>query len=223
MLTRVLEPEVMDAPDDAGDYDRMDHGEVNRAFVREFLAVRPDRPGEVVDVGCGTCQIPIELARQTQLLTIYAVDAASSMLELARANIANADLSGRIVVGLTDARRLPFADGSVAAVVSNSIVHHVPEPIDVLREMARIVAPGGTIFVRDLFRPDDEAELDRLVKIHAAGANDHQRQLFADSLRAALTVDEMKTIAQTLGFPPETVSQTSDRHWTWAATVGESK
>ena len=39
-LRRVLEPEVMDSPEEAGDYDSMDHGDVNRLFVSDLLAVR---------------------------------------------------------------------------------------------------------------------------------------------------------------------------------------
>jgi len=39
MLNRVLEPEVMDTPEDARDYDAMDHSGVNRVFVADFLAV----------------------------------------------------------------------------------------------------------------------------------------------------------------------------------------
>jgi hypothetical protein len=39
--------------------------------------------------------------------------------------------------------------------------------------------------------------------------------LFSDSLHAALTLDEVRDLVQSLGFPSETVEQTSDRHWTW--------
>ncbi|MCA9100646.1 MAG: SAM-dependent methyltransferase, partial [Planctomycetales bacterium] len=68
---------------------------------------------------------------------------------------------------------------------------------------------------RDLLRPIDEATLQRLVEQYAADADSHQRQLFADSLRAALTVDEVGRLAVELGLSPDDVRQTSDRHWTW--------
>ena len=71
--------------------------------------------------------------------------------------------------------------------------------------------------VRDLLRPPDEPTLARLVDLHAAGANAHQRQMFADSLRAALTLDEIRALVAGLGFDPAGVRQTTDRHWTWAA------
>jgi hypothetical protein len=83
--------------------------------------------------------------------------------------------------------------------------------------MVRVVAPGGTLFVRDLLRPADEAELQRLVGLYAAGANEHQRQMFADSLHAALRLDEVRALVAGLGSDPAGVRQTTDRHWTWAA------
>jgi hypothetical protein len=41
--------------------------------------------------------------------------------------------------------------------------------------------------------------------------------MFDASLRAALTLDEVRNLVTTLGFAPDTVRPTSDRHWTWAA------
>jgi hypothetical protein len=73
------------------------------------------------------------------------------------------------------------------------------------------------LFFRDLMRPPDDATLRRLVDLYTAGANDHQRQLFADSLHAALTLDEVRAIVTAIGFEPDTVRSTSDRHWTWVA------
>jgi len=81
----------------------------------------------------------------------------------------------------------------------------------------RVVLPGGILFVRDLLRPPDDATLTTLVDQYAAGANDHQRQMFADSLRAALTLAEVQALVAGLGLDAATVRQTSDRHWTWSA------
>ena len=82
--------------------------------------------------------------------------------------------------------------------------------------------PGGLIFVRDLLRPESIEELRDLVDQHAEGANDHQRHLFADSLHAALTVEEVREMVAAFGFDAKTVTQTSDRHWTWVATKTKS-
>jgi ubiquinone/menaquinone biosynthesis C-methylase UbiE len=215
-LPRVLEPEVMDTPEEARDYDSMDHSEVNRAFVRDFLATWDGR-NPVLDAGTGTALIPIELCKQHPTAEVVAVDAAENMLALARENVAHAGHAGRVRLEWCDAKFLTHADGTFGAVMSNSIVHHVPEPFAVLAELVRVLAPGGLLFVRDLLRPADEQTLSTLVDLHAAGANEHQRKMFADSLHAALTVDEVRDLARRLGFDPEGVRQTTDRHWTWAA------
>jgi ubiquinone/menaquinone biosynthesis C-methylase UbiE len=216
MLSRVLEPEVMDSPEEALDYDAMDHSTVNRVFVDDLLAVRP-APGDVLDLGTGTALIPIELCRREATCRVMAADAAVSMLQLARNNVESAGLYGRIQVSQVDAKQLPHSDAMFDTVMSNSIVHHIPEPLTVLREAVRVVKPGGLLFFRDLLRPKDEATLVHLVKTYAAGANENQRKMFADSLHAALSLDEVRDLVESLGFMRGTVQPTSDRHWTWSA------
>jgi ubiquinone/menaquinone biosynthesis C-methylase UbiE len=96
-------------------------------------------------------------------------------------------------------------------------VHHIPEPIRVLREAVRVVRRGGLLFFRDLLRPESDERLRQLVATYAAGANDHQQRMFAESLHAALSLDEIRQLVTSLGFPAESVQQTTDRHWTWSA------
>jgi ubiquinone/menaquinone biosynthesis C-methylase UbiE len=220
-LPRVLEPEVMDSLEDARDYDAMDHAEVNRRFVGDFLAARAGAGlaagAEVLDVGTGTAQIPIELCGRDPLARVVAIDLAGHMLRVARENVSRRGFGDRIALELVDAKRLPYPGGRFGAVMSNSIVHHIAQPRDTLVEMLRVVAPGGLLFVRDLSRPYDDASVRRLVEEYAGRCNAHQRQLFEDSLRAALSVDEMRALVARLGFDTATVLPTSDRHWTWSA------
>jgi ubiquinone/menaquinone biosynthesis C-methylase UbiE len=230
MLPRVLEPEVMDTPEEARDYDAMDHSAVNALFAADFLEVWDGR-GPILDVGTGTAQIPIEICRlraatdaanrglMTRLwgeLKIVAVDLADHMIALAKRNVTLAGFQDHITVAKADAKGFTYPTGHFGAVISNSIIHHIPEPLACFAEMHRVCTPGGTLFVRDLLRPPDADTLRRLVDTYAAGANDHQRSMFADSLHAALTLDEVRELVGRLGYRPETVQQTSDRHWTWA-------
>ena len=80
-----------------------------------------------------------------------------------------------------------------------------------------VCAAGGLLFVRDLIRPPDKAALAHQVATYAAGCNPHQTRLFADSLRAALTVEEVRGMVGRLGYAPDTVRATSDRHWTFSS------
>ncbi|MDI1479713.1 class I SAM-dependent methyltransferase [Polyangium sp. y55x31] len=225
MLPRVLEPEVMDTPEEARDYDAMDHAAVNRAFCEDVLALLPN-PGRVLDVGTGTARIPIELCALSPSAEVVAIDLADHMLALARENIERAGLASRVTVAKIDAKALPYPDGSFGAVLSNSIVHHIPEPAAVLAEMWRVTSRGGLLFVRDLHRPETEAEIDRLVALYsgerptdpaAALSFDHQRSLFRASLAAALTASEIAAFVAPLGIPASAVRMTSDRHWTLSA------
>ncbi len=128
-----------------------------------------------------------------------------------------ANLDERIDLLMADAKHLPFESGSFSAVISNSIVHHIAEPRVVLEETVRVCVRGGLLFHRDLMRPENDAQLEHTVKTYAGTATAYQRLLFSNSLRAALTVDEMRGLIADLGFSRDTVIPTSDRHWTWAA------
>lgn len=215
MLDRILEPEAMDTPEDAASYDSMDHSEVNARFVSDFLAEHgPCRGETILDVGTGTALIPIALCRNDPNARVLAIDLARSMLDLGKKNVSKAGFSDRIRLELADAKDLPASLGPFEAVISNSIIHHIPEPAPVLKAMAGRVRPGGTLFVRDLARPQTLADLEHLVETYAGSESDSARALFADSLRAALSLDEVRLMAGDLGLPPEAVTMTSDRHWT---------
>jgi ubiquinone/menaquinone biosynthesis C-methylase UbiE len=215
-LTRILEPEVMDSPEEASDYNRMDHTEVNRQFVDALLEA--GLPGNnLLDVGTGTALIPIELCKRHPTCRVTAIDMANSMLDLACENVSAAGLADRIQLAHVDAKRLPFRKNEYDGVISNSIVHHIPEPIETLREAIRVVRREGLLFFRDLLRPESDESVRSLVARYAGNENAHSRKMFEDSLRAALSLEEMRALIELLGFDQASVVQTSDRHWTWSA------
>jgi len=223
MIDRQLEAEAMDTAEEAREYDLMDHDVVNARFVADLLDAtgrlgRPDHDRSfVVDVGTGTARIPIELCRVRRVGWVAAVDLAYEMLQVARENVASAQLSSRIQLQLARATALPFRDACSPVVVSNSLIHHLPDPAGAFREMSRVVSPGGILFVRDLVRPASLSTVEQLVDTYAGGATAQQRQLLADSLRAALTLDEVREETRGLPFAQMSLTETSDRHWTLAA------
>ncbi|MEK6249365.1 MAG: class I SAM-dependent methyltransferase [Planctomycetales bacterium] len=220
MLQRVLEPEVMDSAEEAAAYDAMQHGEVNRQFVDDLLEAASWK-GRVLDLGTGTAQIPIELCRRARECEVLGIDMSVNMLNLGQSNVEAARLSDRVTLERVDAKQLPYPDQTFSAVISNSIVHHIAQPQVVLAEAIRVTRQGGTLFWRDLLRPTDDSAVNGLVHRYAANENPHQRQLFDDSLRAALSLNEIRAIVAELGFDPMGVHTTSDRHWTWIVRLGE--
>ena len=156
---------------------------------------------------------------------VVAIDLAQHMLDLGAANVTRAGLSDRILLERVDAKGTRFEDGAFTATISNSIVHHIPEPAACFAEMWRVTSPGGLLFVRDLHRPENEAEVDRLVALYGGeppadasrvASFENQRALFRASLCAALTVAELAAMVAPLGIPESAVRMTSDRHWTLA-------
>ena len=230
MLERVLEPEVMDSAEEARDYDSMDHAAVNTLFCDDFLAFATSRGlARIVDFGTGTALIPIELCGRAAGFEVVAIDLSEHMLVLGRENVARVGLSDRVHLERVDAKGTPYEDGAFSATISNSIVHHIPEPARAFAEMWRVTKKGGLLFVRDLHRPDDHAEVDRLVALYGGDPRgdppadaertasfEHQRALFRASLCAALTVEEVADMLAPLGIPTSAVKLTSDRHWTLA-------
>lgn len=214
-LPRVLEVELMDTPEEAAGYDAMDHAQVNARFVADFLAEHGSgRGGWYVDVGSGTALIPILLATSDRNAKIVAIDGAENMLALGAQHVKNAGLADRVKLERHDAKKIEIEDGRFEAVISNSIIHHIPSPEIVFREMIRLVAPGGTLFIRDLARPVDENRLNSIVERYAHDAPLIARAMFLDSLNAALTPSEVAEMVRPLGLPGSCVAMTSDRHWT---------
>jgi ubiquinone/menaquinone biosynthesis C-methylase UbiE len=214
-IPRVLEPEYMDTSDEATEYDTMDHSTVNRKFVQD-LVVHGELGRDVLDLGTGTARIPIELCRVNQDVRIMASDAAVSMLDLARYNIEVESLIGRIFLHNGDSKHLVFEEEYFDTVISNSLVHHIPEPRRVLSEAVRVLRPGGLIFIRDLCRPQTADQVEGFVKEYCGAETETAQQLFRQSLHAALTLDEIRSLVVDLGFSAEGVQMSSDRHWTWA-------
>lgn len=220
MLVRTLEPEVMDTVAEAVDYNSMDHSRVNRAFVDDLLAALasipspPDGTWRIFDAGTGTALIPLELMSRDLKAIVTASDLAEQMLVIGRENVRVAGLTNSIHLVRSDCKHLPDADASYHVAMSNSIVHHIPEPLAVLSELWRILKPSGLLFVRDLMRPVDLQTLDHLVQTYAGEANAHQQRMFRESLHAAMKVSEVSDLLEKVGVPRHAVRATSDRHWT---------
>ena len=220
-LERVLEPEVMDTYEEARDYDSMGHQEVNTLFVQDLLA-SGEIGIDVLDVGTGTAQIPVELCRQNEECRVIAIDMAAHMLDLARFNIEVDGFTQRIYLQQIDAKDMNFEQDMFDCIISNSIIHHIPQPRLVLQEVIRVARPGGLLFFRDLMRPESGEEVSRLVEMYAGDENPHQKQMFDDSLRAALSLEEIREMVTNLGFQGDSVQATSDRHWTWVDRIQDS-
>jgi len=210
MLERILEPEVMDTDEDAGEYDRMDHTEANTSFVDRLVEL--GARGSMLDIGTGPGHIPLVVCERIEGSSITGIDLAERMLAIAEDHRAASPHAGRITYRLADAKGLDFPDAAFDTVYSNTILHHIPDPLPFLAEARRVLKPGGVLLIRDLRRPDSLERLSELVSLHAAGATPYQQKLFGDSLHAALTPEELEVLARRAGWVDTELTVDTDRH-----------
>jgi ubiquinone/menaquinone biosynthesis C-methylase UbiE len=216
-MQRVLEPEVMDTEQEAHAYDAMDHLEANRAFLTRLLELGVSK--QVLDIGTGPGLIPLMLCEAHPSCTVIGVDLSAQMLRLARRHLAATPHAARVEYQLGDAKNLDFPSNSFDVVCSNTILHHIPDPTPFLAEAWRVLKPGGTILIRDLFRPDSKKQAINLVDAHAGREPEYARELFRASLCAALTPDELRTCAAQAGLTEVEVVLDSDRHMSLQSKV----
>jgi ubiquinone/menaquinone biosynthesis C-methylase UbiE len=221
-LPRILEPEVMDSWEEAVDYDAMDFLEVNTAFAQTASQLCALEIAKVLDAGTGTARIPIILSQMRPQWQIWGIDLAENMLKLGSQNVKAAGLQARISLELVDAKQLSYPDGQFDMVISNSLIHHLPNPLPFLLELKRVLQPQGAICIRDLIRPADAATIDRLVEGIGTEYSDRQKDLFRDSLDAAFTIDEVEQLIAQAEIPDVKIYQSSDRHWTVTRGWGRS-
>lgn len=106
--------------------------------------------GLVVEVGVGTGSLLPSLAAKGD--QVLGFDHSPAMIKLARTMVEEKQLGAKVDVRLAEMSHLPCADGSVHALVMNQVLHHAEQPVEVLREIARVLEPGGSLVVADLTR-----------------------------------------------------------------------
>ncbi|MCI0546296.1 MAG: class I SAM-dependent methyltransferase [Candidatus Rokubacteria bacterium] len=194
---RILEPEIRDDEDpaagEAGAGDsRVERTE--RAFVRS-VARRAPPNARLLDVGAGGGAIAVRLALERPDLTIVAVDLSDAMLRAARRRVREAGLHRRVRVRKANSRKLPFPGRSFDMIISNALLHHLPDPTPSFDEMARLLTSGGSVFIRDLRRPGP-SRMAAHIRRHGRSYGGRMRRLFADSVRASFKVSEMREIVE---------------------------
>ena len=210
-MDRVLEPEVMADPRQALAYARADFGEVNQRFVDALVSRHPiPARARVIDLGCGPADIPTRLAAARPYASVVGIDASPAMLAFGRETIRNRAPRVRLICARLS--HLPFADRTFDVVISNSLLHHLPDPAVLWREVARLVAPGGVVHVMDLFRPRSVGEARAIVERAAGDEDQILKDDFFNSLLAAFTPEEVRDQLTAGGLGHLDCAVVSERH-----------
>lgn len=107
------------------------------------LAARLPHEGQILEVGCGTGGLLVPALRSGR--SIEGVDIASRWLVVARRRLTDRGLSGTLVAA--SAERLPWGDAQFDAVVADSLIEHLDDPKQALREWVRVLKPGGRLII----------------------------------------------------------------------------
>lgn len=212
-LARQSEPELMDDPAQALAYAQADFSASHSAFVQTFAQHFPSfHGGQVIDLGCGPADVTLRFAQAYPATQITAVDGALAMLDLAAQAIAAHGLSRRIQLIKAYLPDASLAATRFDAVISNSLLHHLADPLTLWATIAALAKPQAPIFVMDLRRPRSIDELHQLVETYAADSPPVLHRDFYHSLCAAYQLEEVEEQLVTLGLPELGVRELGDRH-----------
>lgn len=114
------------------------------AYLLGSLA--PD--ARILDIGCGPGTITADLAELAPRGHVTGVDAASGVLDQARATASGRGLHN-VTFTTADVHSLEYPDDSFSVVHAHQTLQHVGDPVQALREMRRVCEPGGIVAARD--------------------------------------------------------------------------
>jgi len=213
MMKRVLEPEVMDDSEQVLAYAQADFEEENQGFVDQFFTLYPDLENpHIVDLGCGPGDIACRVARRHATCRVTGIDASQPMITYAEQAVQKAEIQDRVQFlcqRFQDVNLSSPAD----AIISNSLVHHVPNPLRFWYSLKTLLKPGGPVLVMDLLRPESPETAQAIVEEQAAGEPEQLRKDFYHSLLAAFTEDEVAAQLAELNLSRLLVDVPDDRHW----------
>jgi ubiquinone/menaquinone biosynthesis C-methylase UbiE len=143
-MSHAPDPVVEEYAQSAKDYDRKWSFYVE-ATTRETLARLQLNPSDrILDVGCGTGELLSRIAAKHPQASLAGLDPVPQMLAQARAK-----LPGEVELRAGWANALPWPDASFDVVVSCNMFHYITHPVDAIREMGRVLVPGGRIVITD--------------------------------------------------------------------------
>jgi ubiquinone/menaquinone biosynthesis C-methylase UbiE len=204
----------MDDPEQARAYSQADFSGPHGAFVDEFWRRFPEftkRAFDAIDLGCGPADVTVRFAQAHTGARVLGIDASTPMLDLGRDRVEAANLGERVTL---ERRRLPDTNLPAQAydtVLSNSVLHHLADPMVLWGAVARLAREGAAIFVMDLCRPGTDDEVDALVHSYARDEPSVLRHDFRASLRAAYRPDEIAKQVERASLSLA-VERTGDRH-----------
>lgn len=210
-MQRTLEPEIMADAEQSLAYANADFASSNQLFVDHLLANNPLALNDVIDLGCGPCDVMLRLVEACPDIRITAVDGSAAMIELATQAVRAAGHEARIVVMQGYIPGLALREHDFDAILSKDLLHHLPDPMVLWREARRLGRQGAAVHVMDLIRPATQKDARNIVESVAPDEHPILKEDFYNSLCAAFTIEEVETQIRQAGLPLR-VRPVGDRH-----------
>ncbi len=185
-----------------GDY-AVAHRVADAELLARMVCAGPN--DRAVDLACGPGTLALRFARHVR--SICALDLTPAILARARSNAVKDGLANLDCV-LGDAQALPFGDGSLDLAVTSYSLHHISDPAKVLREMARVVKPGGRVGVLDIVVPEDPKIRELNHRIEYIRDNSHARSLARSDFERIFAAVGLRIVATEVRGHPRTFD-----HW----------
>ncbi len=214
-MDRIPEPELMDEVEQARAYAAGDFSEPHQAFIEHFhQRFAGFSPKQVLDLGCGPADISIRFARAYPQCALTGVDGAAAMLALGRDAVIADGLQSRVeLIQLYLPGSLANA-GSFDTVISNSLLHHLADPMVLWDAVRANAADQAVVFIMDLLRPDSQSTAHELVERYASDEIEVLKHDFFNSLLAAYRPEEIEIQLRQSGLLGHLqIEQVSDRHF----------
>lgn len=123
------------------------------AAVDAVVAAQPV-PRLVLDVASGTAGVARQVAHRTPA-RVVGVDLTEPMLRVGRQRVVADGLDGRVQLTVGRAEQLPVPDASVDALIFTYLLRYVTDPAATMRELARVVRPGGVVSSLEFAVPEN--------------------------------------------------------------------
>ena len=216
MMERISEIELMDDEEQAKAYAAADFSSPHNLFIElfreRFKDIHPQFNDVVLDLGCGPCDITRRFATAYPDANFHAVDGAAAMLKQGEKLNEREGISSRIKLVESRLPKLELPQQHYHIIISNSLLHHLKNPLDLWEAIQQYAKPFAHIFIMDLIRPIDEATVKFLSNEYTENESEILKQDFENSLRAAYTVKEVKKQLKKMELTKLHVEEVSDRH-----------
>ncbi len=191
-MQRQPEAELMDGIAQTKAYAAADLANASWLFIEYFKKNFPDKsPKTILDLGCGPADITLRFADLYPHGNVHGLDGAANMLEYGRQAVRRLDLAHRVKFIHGKLGTASFPCKEYGAIVSNSFLHHLADPMLLWQTIRQMAGPGCCVMVMDLIRPENEAKAREMVDEIMPAEAEILRADFFRSLCAAYSMDEV--------------------------------